>query len=218
MLFVAIIICTFFHVLHASESSEKSEVVILNSSNFEHLTQISTGSTTGDWFVKFYAPWCGHCKTLAPAWEEIAQSLLGEVNVAKVDVPANQDLGRRFEIKGFPTLKLFSKGKSYTYKGKRDAESLIAFAKGGYKDAEEEKVEPPKGFFGEIIDVFSGAAKRAYKSIQKGKYFTPDLFLIAMPLVVLILMIVLFLFPVPDEPRRAPVKKVVAEPVAEKED
>ena len=99
-----------------------------------------------------------------------------------------------------------------------DAESLIAFAKGGYKDAEEEKVEPPKGFFGEIIDVFSGAAKRAYKSIQKGKYFTPDLFLIVMPLVVLILMVVLFLFPVPDEPRRPPVKKVVAEPVAEKED
>ena len=70
-------------------------------------------------FVKFYAPWCGHCKTLAPAWEEISQSLVGEVNVAKVDVPANQDLGRRFDIKGFPTLKLFVKGKSYTYKGKR---------------------------------------------------------------------------------------------------
>lgn len=48
MLF-AIIIYTIFQVLHAADSSGKSEVVILNSSNFEHLTQISTGSTTGDW-------------------------------------------------------------------------------------------------------------------------------------------------------------------------
>ena len=78
-------------------------------------------------------------------------------------------------------------------------------------------MEPPKGFFGEIIDVFSGAAKRAYKNIQKGNYFTPDLFLIAMPLVVLLLMVAILLFPVPEEPRRAPVKKATAEP-AEKED
>lgn len=34
-----------------------SEVVILDDSNFEHLTQAATGATTGDWFVKFYAPW-----------------------------------------------------------------------------------------------------------------------------------------------------------------
>lgn len=36
-----------------------SEVVVLDTSNFEHLTQASTGQTTGKWFVKFYAPWCG---------------------------------------------------------------------------------------------------------------------------------------------------------------
>lgn len=93
-----------------------------------------------------------------------------------------------------------------------DPESLIAFAKGGYKDAEEEKVQPPKGFFGEIIDVFSGAAKRAYKSIQKGKYFTPDLLLVVMPLVFLILLVVLIFIPVPEEPRR--VRKAAAAPAA----
>ena len=66
---------------------------VLTAENFEHLTQSVTGATTGDWFVKFYAPWCGHCKNMAPAWEELSKSMLekrrnGEVvpNIAKVDL------------------------------------------------------------------------------------------------------------------------------------
>jgi thioredoxin domain-containing protein 5 len=72
-----------------------SDVVVLDSSNFEHLTQASTGATTGDWLVKFYAPWCGHCTKLAPTWDKVAEDLKGVVNVAKVDVTASRDLGTR---------------------------------------------------------------------------------------------------------------------------
>ena len=76
-----------------------SNVVELTVANFEHLTQASSGSTTGDWFVEFYAPWCGHCKRLMPIWEEVADALKSEdnsyVNIAKVDVPAHRELGNR---------------------------------------------------------------------------------------------------------------------------
>ncbi|CAN0015256.1 unnamed protein product, partial [Choristocarpus tenellus] len=57
------------------EPVDVAEVVVLSSVNFEHLTQASTGATTGDWFVKFYAPWCGHCKKMAPLWDELAGKL-----------------------------------------------------------------------------------------------------------------------------------------------
>merc|ERR1719421_1742698 len=83
-------------------AEEGSEVITLNAENFEHLTQAATGATTGDWLIKFYAPWCGHCKKLAPVWEDVASRLVGEINVAKVDVSQNRNLGTRFGIKGFP--------------------------------------------------------------------------------------------------------------------
>lgn len=82
--------------------------------------------------VEFFAPWCGHCKTLAPVYEELGQAFAhaeDKVSVAKVDADANRDLGKRFGIQGFPTLKWFD-GKSETpvdYTGGRDLESLTAF-------------------------------------------------------------------------------------------
>lgn len=130
-LFCAVALTGLVH----GETTE-SDVIVLDADSFEHDTQAATGATTGDWFVEFYAPWCGHCKKLAPVWDEVAAELKGTANVAKVDVPANRKLGQRFDIKGFPTLKFFSHGVLYSYSGPRDKDSLIAYAKGGYKDTE----------------------------------------------------------------------------------
>ncbi len=99
---VSFVSCENAEVIAAKEDNQEvkiSNVVDLTVANFEHLTQASSGSTTGDWFVEFYAPWCGHCKRLMPIWEEIADILKNEdnsyVNIAKVDVPENRELGNR---------------------------------------------------------------------------------------------------------------------------
>lgn len=81
--------------------------------------------------VEFFAPWCGHCKNLAPIYEELATSFKDnkKVNIAKVDADREKDLGKKFGIKGFPTLKWFD-GKSETpedYSGGRDLDSLTKF-------------------------------------------------------------------------------------------
>lgn len=179
-----------------------SNVVVLDSTNFEHLTQASTGSTTGDWLVKFYAPWCGHCKKLEPIYEEVASALAGEVNVAKVDVTGSRELGTRFEIKGFPTLKLFSKGKVYTYKGKRTVQDIVDFVKGGYAIHSPEEVQAPLGFFGEIAYVFRHAYKKASGDLRAGKFFTIDVFLTFMPVIFIALILLLIFAPSPSPPPR----------------
>jgi thiol-disulfide isomerase/thioredoxin len=96
-------------------------IVELGISDFEAETQAATGSTTGDWLVYFYAPWCPHCRSLGPKMATFATALkkraedgnekLQGVSVAKVAVPGeNILLGKRFNIQGYPTLLFISRG------------------------------------------------------------------------------------------------------------
>mmetsp|Transcript_28722 Transcript_28722/g.40059 ORF Transcript_28722/g.40059 Transcript_28722/m.40059 type:complete len:267 (-) Transcript_28722:101-901(-) len=126
----------------AAKRIVSGKVHVLDASNFEHDTQATTGMTTGDWFIKFYAPWCGHCKALTPKWETLAKKLKKKVTVASVDVTQNRILGQRFGITGFPTLIFLHHGKMYKYEGMRKVKDLKKFALGGYRNAKEEDIPP----------------------------------------------------------------------------
>lgn len=61
-------------------------------------------------FIKFYAPWCGHCKSLAPVWDELGRDLKGKVMIGKVDCTTETSVAGRFGVRGYPTLKFFPAG------------------------------------------------------------------------------------------------------------
>lgn len=62
--------------------------------------------------VEFYAPWCGHCKSLAPVYEEVARSFVGESNVviASVNAEAARELATKYDVSGYPSLRWFAPG------------------------------------------------------------------------------------------------------------
>jgi len=103
-----------------------SYVTTLTEENFDSLVLGSKAA-----LVEFYAPWCGHCKSLAPKYEKLGEVFAGEqdVLIAKVDVTEQEALGSRYEISGFPTLKFFPAGSAEpeAYEEARELDSLVEF-------------------------------------------------------------------------------------------
>eukprot|EP00657_Telonema_sp_P-1_P002158 TRINITY_DN1511_c0_g1_i2.p1 TRINITY_DN1511_c0_g1~~TRINITY_DN1511_c0_g1_i2.p1 ORF type:complete len:264 (+),score=114.73 TRINITY_DN1511_c0_g1_i2:81-872(+) len=79
---------------------------------------------------KRQAPWCGHCKALAPEWVKAAKALKGFVKVAAVDMDQHQTLGAPYGVKGFPTIKIFGadKSKPKDYQHAREAAAIAQAA------------------------------------------------------------------------------------------
>jgi len=86
-----------------------------------------------DVLVEFYAPWCGHCKTLEPKYTAAAEAVAGNTNVvlAKCDATANEVPG--VAVQGFPTLKFWpGNAKSsppLDFEGNRETEDIVAYLK-----------------------------------------------------------------------------------------
>ena len=103
-----------------------------------------------DVFVKFYAPWCGHCKALAPKYEQLAKKLKNnkKLVIAEMDATANEV--ESVNISGFPTLKLYAGGKKskpIDYEGDKSLEDMEKFVKTHATNPvviEEEKKEEKK--------------------------------------------------------------------------
>ena len=99
---------------------------------------------TKDVFVKYYAPWCGHCKKLAPIWEELGTHFKenSDIVIAKFDSTANEAEG--LEVRGYPTLIFYPKGNKagVTFDGDRELEPLKKYLE---ENSEVLKAKPAEG-------------------------------------------------------------------------
>jgi protein disulfide-isomerase A1 len=115
------VIATLISGLFLQEDSSSSDVLV---GTKENLTSILEQNDYV--LVEFYAPWCGHCKRLAPEYEKAATTLKGRVVLVKVDATVENELAEKYDIQGYPTLIFFSeKGKKSTeYDGERTANGI----------------------------------------------------------------------------------------------
>ncbi|KAJ2959631.1 hypothetical protein NQZ79_g4932 [Umbelopsis isabellina] len=102
----------------------KSDVVDLDAKSFDKHVQKEDLT-----LVEFFAPWCGHCKALAPEWEKAATELSGTVKLAKVDCTVEQDICTGQDVKGYPTIKVFRNGVPSEYGGPRQADGIVSYMK-----------------------------------------------------------------------------------------
>jgi len=79
-------------------------------------------------FVEYYAPWCGHCKKLAPIWDQLAESFDNVENVVIAKMDSTQNDVASVKIAGFPTIFLYPAGSApIKYEGPREYDDLKAF-------------------------------------------------------------------------------------------
>lgn len=119
--FTLIILCILAVNVRLDEPVVEDHVLVLTDDNFDE-----TIAKYEYILVEFYAPWCGHCKKLAPEYSAAAAVLKEEnLPLAKLDATAQTKAASKFSIQGYPTLKLFIKGTDTEYNGGRTKNDII---------------------------------------------------------------------------------------------
>jgi len=105
--------------------------------------------------VEFFAPWCGHCKSLAGPWADAASQLKGKMDLGALDATVHGSIAQQYGVQGYPTIKYFAPGSSEPedYNGGRTASDIVKFA----EEKVSENLPPP-----EVVQITSS------KSVEAG--------------------------------------------------
>ena len=109
----------------AAAPETQGNVVVVVGSEFEKIVL----DPTKDVLVKYYAPWCGHCKKLAPVWDELGEHFKDNADVVIAKFDATENEAEQVNVSGYPTLKWYPKNNKAgeDYPGDRELKDFVKF-------------------------------------------------------------------------------------------
>jgi len=119
------LICAAYCDTETDEVKEEEDVVVTTTGNWD-----KTVPADKNVLVEFYAPWCGHCQSLAPEYAKAAgklKEMKSDITLSKVDATVETKLAEKYGVQGFPTIKFFKKGTPMEYSGGRTADEIVAW-------------------------------------------------------------------------------------------
>jgi len=107
-------------------TGDAKDVIELTDANFKGKVL----NSDSNWLVEFYAPWCGHCKNLAPHWADAATQLKGKFKLGALDATQHASTAQQYGVQGYPTIKFFAAGSSEAeeYTGGRTGDDIVKWA------------------------------------------------------------------------------------------
>eukprot|EP00186_Timspurckia_oligopyrenoides_P002828 CAMPEP_0182443714 /NCGR_PEP_ID=MMETSP1172-20130603/2370_1 /TAXON_ID=708627 /ORGANISM="Timspurckia oligopyrenoides, Strain CCMP3278" /LENGTH=498 /DNA_ID=CAMNT_0024639071 /DNA_START=108 /DNA_END=1604 /DNA_ORIENTATION=+ len=119
------LLCIAVVVVPSGVSAAEEDVLVLTADNFK-----STIENEPLLLIKFFAPWCGHCKAMKEDYEKAAAQLKGTAVLADLDATTEEAIAKANNIQGFPTLRVYANGKYLKdYQGGRDEKSIVEYMK-----------------------------------------------------------------------------------------